>query len=90
MHRPINGTGHRCIGIHLCLRKTYKKWWSTKSLTKSTVVLHTHTDQPLDVTSSMEDEIKYKSQQAQIPLLVVVSKGPNLLGRNWLCHIKLD
>ena len=54
------------------------------------MVLHTHTDQPLDLMSSMEVEMKYKSQQAQLPLLVVVEKGPSLLGQNRLHHIELE
>ena len=32
--------------------------------------------------------VAYKSQTAKLPLLVVNSKGPNLLGRNWLQVIK--
>ena len=34
--------------------------------------------------------VSYKSQTARLPLLVVNSKGPNLLGRNWLQVIKID
>ena len=34
--------------------------------------------------------VSYKSQQANLPLIVVAGSGPSLLGRNWLSSIQLD
>ena len=38
----------------------------------------------------MDVEVVYKTQTAQLPLIVVDGSGPNLLGRDWLEHIVLD
>ena len=37
-----------------------------------------------------EVEVKYESQGAKLPLVVVEGTGPTLLGRNWLGSIRLD
>ena len=37
-----------------------------------------------------EVELKYKGQEARLPLIVVEGSGPTLLGRSWLKHIVLD
>ena len=46
--------------------KTCKKWLSSKALEKSTISLRTYTDELLDVMGSMEVEVKYISQAAQL------------------------
>ena len=38
----------------------------------------------------MEVEVKYISQEARLPLLVVTGEGPSLLGRDWFQQIQLD
>ena len=76
--------------VSIISEKTYKKWLSSKALQKSTVSLRTYTGEPLDVMGSMEVEVKYKSQEARLPLLVVTGEGPCLLGRDWLQQIQLD
>ena len=35
-------------------------------------------------------EVSYQGQNVTLPLLIVPGKGPNLMGRNWLEHIKLN
>ena len=52
--------------------------------------LSTYTGEPLSIAGVAEVVVSYKSQTASLPLLVVNSKGPNLLGRNWLQVIKID
>lgn len=76
--------------VSIISENTYKKWWSSKPLDKSAVVLRTYTGEILDVKGSMEVEVKYRTQQVQLPLLVVKGEGPSLFGRDWLQHIKLD
>ena len=76
--------------VSIISEKTYKKVLSSKALEKSTVSLRTYTGEPLDVMGSMEGEVKYKSQEARLPLLVVTGEGPSLLGRDWLQQIQLD
>ena len=62
----------------------------SKALEKSTVSLWTYTDEPLDVMGRMEVKVKYESQEARLPLLVVTGEGPSLLGQDWLQQIQLD
>ena len=38
---------------------------------------------------SMEVEVKYKYQEARLPLLVVTGEGYSLLGQDWLQQIQL-
>ena len=35
-------------------------------------------------------EVRCNDQTAKLPLVVVKGNGPNLFGRDWLHHIKLD
>lgn len=44
----------------------------------------------LPVVGTVNVVIKYGTQTATLPLLVVKGAGPSLLGRNWLAVIKLD
>ena len=76
--------------VSIISEKTYKTLLSSKALEKSTVSLCTYTGEPLDVMGSMEVEVKYKSQEARMPLLLVTGEGPSLLGRDWLQQIQLD
>ena len=52
--------------VSIISEKTCKKWLSSKALEKSTISLRTYTDEPLDVMGSMEVEVKYIFQAAQL------------------------
>ena len=62
--------------VSIISEKTYKKWWSSKPLAKSAVVLRTYTGEILDVKGSME----VKKHNVQLPLLVVKGEGSSLFG----------
>ena len=57
--------------VSIISKKTYKKWLSSKTLEMSTVLLRTYTGESLDEIGSMKLEVKYKSQEARFPLLIV-------------------
>ena len=57
-------------------------------LQKSNTRLHTYTGDKLNVWGTMEVSIDYQGQHYKSPVIVVMEKGPNLLGRNWLNVIK--
>ena len=56
----------------------------------SSVLLWTYTGHTLEVKGCIEVNVKYQSQEKQLPLLVIAGEGPSLLGHNWLANIKLD
>ncbi|KAK3753660.1 hypothetical protein RRG08_067156 [Elysia crispata] len=58
--------------------------------TDGTVSLQPCQKQLQTYTGESVPVVGYRGQQRQLPLIVVKGGGPNLLGRNWLEHIKLD
>ena len=56
----------------------------------SSELLRTYTRHTLEAKGCIEVNVKYQSQEKQLPLVVVAGERPSLLGRNWLAHIKLD
>ena len=61
------------------------------AIQKSDILLRTYTGEHLDVAGSISVDVhRYKEQIAHLPLTVVAGRGPSLLGRNWLQHIRLD
>ena len=50
------------------------------------VKLNTSTGESIPVIGT----IKVHMKQEVLPVLVVEETGPNLMGRNWLCKIKVD
>jgi len=63
---------------------------SVPDLRASDVLLNTYTGEPLQVCGAVDVEVTYNEQTVVLPLVVVESKGPTLLGRDWLQHLKLD
>ena len=53
-------------------------------------VLKTYTGEPIQVKGQLGVTVAYSGQQKQLELLVIKGKGPGLMGRDWLQHIKLD
>ena len=59
-------------------------------LSPSTVILTTYTGEKITSLGMVDVEVSYQRQNVTLPLLIVPGKGPNLMGRNWLEHIKLN
>ena len=78
--------------VSIMSEQTYKNTWTQErpALEPSTVKLKTYSGEQLKVLGSMRAQVEYKEQKGDLPLLVVAGKGPALLGRDWLQHLKLD
>ena len=59
-------------------------------LVESGIVLRTYTGEEVKPKGSCSVNVCYDGVEYSVPLLVVGSKGPTLLSRNWLEKIKLD
>ena len=56
----------------------------------SNVKLRTYMGEGIPVDVAIEVDVSYQDQKAHLSLLVVSGNGPSLMGRDWLCHVKLD
>lgn len=69
---------------------TIEKLWPGRELSPCKYRLRSYTDEPIRVLGVVDVVVTYKSQTAQLPLIVVEGDGPSLLGRNWPQHTDLD
>ena len=76
--------------VTLISEETYNEHCQNTPLQKSSLTLRTYTGQPLQVLGQLTVDVSYHSQQGSYTLYVVKGSGPNLLGRDWLKHIRLD
>jgi len=53
-------------------------------------VLRTYTGEHIPVMGRASVNIRYCGQKCTLPILVVKGNGPNLIGRDWLTHLRLD
>ena len=60
------------------------------TLSRSDARLRSYTGNVIPVVGEFSAVVKYDSQHLDLPVLVVESNGPNLLGRDWLVTLKLD
>ena len=63
---------------------------SNLRLSKPSVTLTTYTGESLEFLGKITVNVRYGSQQLELPLLVTRGSGPDLMGRDWLTHLKLD
>ena len=56
----------------------------------TTALLRTHTGEPIAVKGTLPVKVEYGSQLYRLKVYIVHGKGPSLLGRDWLKHIRLD
>ena len=70
--------------------ETYNKLRDKVELKSSKAILSTYTGEKIPVSGEVLIPVKYQNQQHNLPALVVMSPGPNLLGRDWLQVIKLN
>lgn len=76
--------------LSIISEETYTSHFGNCELLPSEVKLRTYSGEMLPVRGSLEVHVKYSSQEAVLPLIVVAGNGPSLLGRNWLSSIRLD
>ncbi len=71
---------------------TYQSLWPQRKppLKPTSVRLKTYTGEHIVVKGIIRVRVLYEAQQADLELLVVAGKGPSLLGRDWLEHLRLD
>ena len=61
-----------------------------KKLEKTTTVLKTYTGELIVPVGCLTMQVEYLDQSCLLPLHVVQTKGPVLMGRNWLHKLRLD
>ena len=76
--------------VSLISQTTQEDLFPSARLDKSSLVLRTYTAETIPVLGQMEVEVRYGEYTGHHKLYVVRGKGPPLLGRNWLQHIRLD
>ena len=68
----------------------YRKLFNHVKLSAFQSKITTYTGEPIVVHGYACVNVRYKGQQAVLPLVVVAGDGPSLLGRHWLTAIRLD
>ena len=76
--------------LTLVSETTFRKNWSDLRLMPCEITLRSYAGECIPVLGCMDVLVKYKGQEATLPLVVVKGEGPSLLGRNWLSQLKLD
>ena len=76
--------------VTLISEETYRKHFLSKSLQKTSVRLKTYTDNQVHVLGQITVDVSYGTQKGMYTLFVVKGSGTNLLGRDWMRHIRLD
>ena len=75
--------------LTLVSERTFQENWPTLNLSHTGIKLHSYSGESIPVVGTADVTVKYGSQVATLPLLVVKGEGPSLLGRNWLCELQL-
>ena len=72
--------------------QTYRSLWPGQKppLHPTPARLKTYTGERIGVKGKIRVHVLYQAQQADLDILVVTGKGPSLLGRDWLEHLRLD
>ncbi len=79
-------------GASLTLVSEHTFWdcWPKLNLAPSGITLHSYPGESIPVMGTVKVSVEYGGQETTLPLLVVRGEGPSLLGRNWLCELKLN
>ena len=70
--------------------RTFKQIKRAPKMKKTHLDLRTYTGEAVPVLGKTYVTVTYRQQKKKLPIIVVKGSGPNLLGRWWLKHIKLD
>ena len=77
--------------LSLMSQTTFRQLWPKRSLQPSDILLRTYTVESLKPLGTADVTVRgYSTTIATLPLLVVATEGPSLLGRNWLEKLRLD
>ena len=76
--------------VSLISKTTQESVFPAARLDKSSLILRTYTAEAIPVVGQMEVQVKYGDYTGCHKLYVVRGKGPPLLGRDWLTHLRLD
>ena len=71
-------------------KNTYEKFFSSRTLQRSTVKLKTYTGETLPVVGQITANVQYRNQDLNLLLIIAGNDGPSLLGRNWIHLLRLD
>ena len=71
-------------------KNTYEKFFSSRTLQRSTVKLKTYTGETLPVFGQITANVQYRNQDLNLLLIIAGNDGPSLLGRNWIHLLRLD
>ena len=72
---------------------TFSSTWPedrAPKLMHSWAKLHTYTGEKVVVKEAVKVMVAYKDQEARVTLTIVEGRGPTLLGRDWLQHLRFD
>ena len=72
---------------------TYEQLWpqgNGPTLKPTNTKLTTYSGDVLKTVGTITCNIEYQNQQCQLPLVIVDTPGPTLLGQNWFSQIQLD
>ena len=76
--------------VTLISEATYNQHFIGKPLQESAIRLKTYTEERVQVLGEISVQVSYGTQSGAYVLYVVKGTGVNLLGGNWLRHIRLD
>ena len=79
--------------LSIISQETFNTLWPATSapiVHATDTKLKSYTGEVIGVKGTIEVEVEYEDQKAKLPLVIVDGKGPTLLGRNWLHHLRLD
>ena len=79
-NKPVSMEIDTGVGPSLVSEATFKALWPDRALSGSTVRLRTYSGEPITVLGTMNADVQYKEQNAQLPLLVVQCDGPSFVG----------
>lgn len=91
--KPVSMEIDTGASVSLISEQTFKGLWSKKNspgLRRPNLHLRTYSGEQLQVLGELDVKVRYGTQVAVLPLIVVQGEGPSLLGRNWMSTLQLQ
>jgi hypothetical protein len=77
--------------VSILSEASFRKRFPKARLKPSSMILQTYSGEPLKVVGTFPVKVRYRNQDYHnLELVIVAGRGPGLLGRSWLRHIRLD